>query len=105
MQEQRKKSVFKQVCLIIFVTCASILFILNVEENSDIQSVIVFFIGMAFASSSQSYVSKVDVYINYLLILTYFLFWYFFVPNKIQSLLFLVGALTMRSFKKDLAKA
>ena len=69
MQEQRKKSVFKQVCLIIFVTCASILFILNVEENSDIQSVIVFFIGMAFASSSQFYGSKVDVYINYLLIL------------------------------------
>lgn len=76
--------------------------ILNVPEGSNLQIILPFFIGGFFGYENEKTTSKIDVLFHYIILIVFFIFWFFLVPNKLQSIFFILGALIARSLKRDL---
>ncbi|GAA0359993.1 hypothetical protein GCM10008932_10720 [Alkalibacterium iburiense] len=55
---------------------------------------------MGFTQSKS--VLKMDILLKYSLVIIFFLFWYFFIPNPLMSILFLLGALTGLCLKREI---
>ena len=96
------KSIIQKVALLTVFTIFTIIIILIIPEGSDLQKFSSFFIGSLMDFSRGGFTSKLDVFFHYLLILIFFAFWFFMVPDKIQSILFLLGVLTVSHLSRDL---
>lgn len=96
------KSIIQKVGLLIVFIVSVIVILLITPEGSDLQRFTTFFIGGLMGFSPRRFISKLDIFFHYLLMLVFFVSWFFIVPDKIQSILFLLGVLTLSHLKWDL---
>ncbi|HLR88640.1 MAG TPA: hypothetical protein VK042_02830 [Atopostipes sp.] len=96
------KSIIQKVGLPIVFIVSAICILLITPEGSDLQRFTPFFIGGLMGFSPRRFISKLDIFFHYLLMLVFFVFWFFIVPDKIQSILFLLGVLMAYNLKRDL---
>lgn len=92
----------QKISLIALGIIISVTIILNVPEGSNLQIILPFFIGGLFGYENEKTTSKIDVLFHYIILIVFFIFWFFLVPNKLQSIFFILGALIARSLKRDL---
>lgn len=96
------KSITQKISLIIIIVFFSILVILSGPEDSDWQMFFPFLVGGVMSFFPNQFFSKIDVLFHYLFILVFFAVWFFILPNKAQSILFLLGAVIANQLKRDL---
>lgn len=96
------KSIIQKVGLLIVFIISGIVILLITPEGSDLQRFTTFFIGGLMGLSPRRFISKLDIFFHYLLMLVFFSSWFFIVPDKIQSIIFLLGVLMAYNLKRDL---
>jgi len=96
------KSIIQKISLITIIVFFSIIIIVFVPEGSVLQMFFPFLIGGTMSFFPDKIFSKIDVLFHYFLVMVFFAFWFFILPDKMQSILFLLGALIVNQLKRDL---
>ena len=96
------KAIVKKVILILFVIFISVILILRIPEDSDLQLFLSFILGAMIYFTQPQATTKLEIYLKYFLILIFFIVWFFILSNKLQSVLFLIGAIFARNLMVDL---
>lgn len=94
-------SMIRKMSAILVLASLSILTILTVPENSDVQIFLFFLLGCVMGYPQGNFDTRLDVILYYCTIFLFFVFYFFLIPNKMQSILFLLGALIAINIKKD----
>ena len=102
MNKSTKENSIRKAIIIILGMVALIIFILSLPEESNLLILMPFFIGGVMGYTNSKVTTKIDVYFHYILLIVFFLFWYFSLPNNLQSILLLLGALTAGNLRSDL---
>lgn len=92
----------KKVGFITLFVVISLVIILSVPEGSNSQMLLFFLIGCGMGYPQGIFYSKLDVIFHYAIIILFGIVSFIFIPNEIQSVLFLLGALTSINMKRDL---
>lgn len=95
-------SIIQKIGIIILVTSIMVIIILNTPEDSNLQLFIVFAIGGLFEYGQPIMQNKIDLMFRYLMILIFCSVWFFIVPNKIQSIMFILGVYFTKHIQLDL---
>lgn len=80
----------------------TIVVVLSIPEGSNLQLFFPFLIGGITSYPQKPFISKLDVTSHHFLTFLWFAAWFFIVPDKMQSVLFLLGALSGRILKQEL---
>ena len=101
MQINHRSTMYKKVGISLVGLILFIIIILSIPEGSKGQLLVPFFLGSTFGYFKQSFISKIDCIFYYVTIFSFFLVWFFFVPDPLMNLYFLMGAIIGLQIKHD----
>lgn len=100
--DDNKGTIIRNLILITLGVMTTLFLLVVWPEGSDRHTILSFFIGGGLGFTQSKSVLKMDILLKYSLVTILFLLWYFFIPNPLMSVLFLLGALTGLSLKREL---
>ena len=101
MQINHRSTMYKNVGISLVGLILFIIIILSIPEGSKGQLLVPFFLGSTFGYFKQSFISKIDCIFYYVTIFSFFLVWFFFVPDPLMNVYFLMGAIIGLQIKHD----